>query len=57
MTGVAYGFRDDLTDDEIDLLEREGVLFWCSEHEVYEAFEPETFDEDVNRIRHGGRNN
>jgi len=57
VTGVAYGFRDDLTDDEIDLLEREGVLFWCSEHEVYEAFEPETFDEDVNRIRHGGRNN
>jgi len=34
----------------------EELRYWSSAVRAW-VLEPETFDEDVNRIRHGGRNN
>lgn len=57
MSGVAYGFRDDLTEAEIDRLIADGTIFECSDHGVLEVsgeFTAEAFDEEVARIREQG---
>ncbi len=53
MNSVAYGFRDDITDEELNTLLLADLVFECSEHGVLETTEPDEMDNFIALMRSG----
>lgn len=51
MNAVAYGFRDDITDDELEVLITNGIVFECDEHGVLEEVDGGSLDKAVAEMR------
>ena len=53
MNSVAYGFRDDITDDELELLLDSHVVFECDRHGVLEITGEGDLDQSIAALRRG----